>query len=113
MCESETILSREFIATPPVLIVHLLRFKLNPKMHSIKDETCVLFPLDNLTIGKAKYKLYATIEHAGTIQFGHFTANCLVGDKWFHFNDDRVTEISQKAIVSKNVYILFYHLISS
>merc|ERR1711879_164692 len=50
----------------------------------------------------AQYKLYAAVNHSGSLSFGHYTAHASVGqgkDKlWFHFNDAKVTRADPSEI---------------
>ena len=45
-----------------------------------------------------RYSLIATIWHHGDTQYradiGHFSATIKVGNKWYHFNDDKANEVS-------------------
>ena len=48
-------------------------------------------------------------QHVGQLNSGHYTSLCRVmGNKWYKFNDDKVTEIQKREVVSSNAYILFY-----
>ena len=106
-CETSFSSEKQFVVTPPILVIQFLRFTIT-KSKPKKDERFIYFPLQNLSIGKAEYELYATVEHTGNTNFGHYVANCIIDDKWYRFNDDKVSEIDKKEIVSKNSYLLFY-----
>jgi hypothetical protein len=60
------------------------------------------------------YDLYGVVNHSGTLNFGHYTAQCFneVHQKWFNFNDSMVSEVSQQDlesdIVTPRAYVLFY-----
>ena len=79
----------------------------------------VEFPIDNLDLKdyivdkdkkeEAIYDLVAVAQHVGQLNSGHYTSLCRVmGNKWYKFNDDKVTEIQKSEVVSSNAYILFY-----
>ena len=48
------------------------------------------------------------INYYNRITFGHYTAYCLNGGKWFEYNDDSVTYIKEDNVVSSQAYVLFY-----
>ena len=69
------------------------------------------------------YDLYGVVNHSGTLNFGHYTANCFneAHQKWFNYNDSSVTEMKplkaggaptehhlKREIVTEKAYILFY-----
>eukprot|EP01017_Pseudomicrothorax_dubius_P041898 TRINITY_DN6769_c0_g2_i1.p1 TRINITY_DN6769_c0_g2~~TRINITY_DN6769_c0_g2_i1.p1 ORF type:complete len:615 (-),score=165.93 TRINITY_DN6769_c0_g2_i1:735-2579(-) len=123
---------------PPVMILHLKRFK-NSTSHSSyyasKSKNTVLIdfpeeldftdfvvhgehPNDFLNEdamkaekgGRILYELYAISNHYGDMGFGHYTAYCKnsMNGKWYHFDDSSVTEVSADQIVTKAAYVLFY-----
>ena len=108
---------------PPVLIVHLKRFKYNDygKMGS-KNDAAIHYP----TIGwdlkshvKSKrgayprYDLYAVSNHMGGLGSGHYTAHALnrFDDTWYEFNDSSYRSVSESIHkrLSKSAYVLFYN----
>lgn len=65
------------------------------------------------------YKLYAIINHSGTINGGHYYSyiknlkddNKTFEDQWICCNDAQVVNITEEdAMTSNNAYILFYTL---
>lgn len=107
---------------PECLLVHLKRFRSELLAGPVeKIETDVKAPMD-LDLSRwlrgpreesgAQYKLYAVVNHSGSLSFGHYTAYCRVGDgaqrQWHHFNDSTVTRAVESEVVSKAAYILFY-----
>jgi len=56
------------------------------------------------------YDLFGVVNHSGSVNFGHYTANCKnwKDGKWYNFNDSFVSEVSEKDIVSRSAYLLFY-----
>ena len=57
------------------------------------------------------YSLYACVCHHGSSsRSGHYTAYCQVDNRWFHFNDERVSEVKNFDYAStlEDAYILFY-----
>lgn len=56
-----------------------------------------------------KYRLYAYINHIGTLNGGHYTANIFdsTDESWYTYNDEAVYKASSNT-KSSNPYILFY-----
>ena len=122
----EALKKMEIYKVPPVLILHLKRFKTS-KTSSIgpfywsqgkKITAQIDFPiqgldLSNYVLGKDKnaiYDLYAVSNHYGGLSGGHYTAyakNPLNGN-WYDFNDSRVSPVKENEIVGAAAYVLFY-----
>ena len=110
---------------PKLLIIHLKRFKYQGLWRD-KITTMIDYPLNNLNLekyvinnaeqkrtnaGAFNYQLYATTNHTGTLDGGHYTAMCRHPklNKWFKFDDTDVKEISDlSSLKSSSSYILFY-----
>lgn len=57
------------------------------------------------------YSLLAAVCHHGSSsRSGHYTACCRYDDRWFQFNDERVTEMREVDLADslEDSYILFY-----
>jgi len=55
------------------------------------------------------YNLFATVNHTGNLQSGHYIANIKSGDNWYHCNDAQVHDITEeKVMFSQGAYMLFY-----
>jgi len=120
---------------PDVLVIHLKRF--NHKHTRMKLETFVDFPTRNLDLNSylasisplcgevndhfvkdqlsANYNLLGVINHYGKMGFGHYTAFAKewsqkenTVDKWRLFDDSKVREVRDEAVVSPAAYVLFY-----
>lgn len=123
----EALKKMEIYKVPPVLILHLKRFK-TQKASSIgpfywgqgkKINVTIDFPINGLDLREyvlgpdrenAIYDLYAVSNHYGGLSGGHYTAfakNPLTG-QWYDFNDSRVSPASEKEIVAGAAYTLFY-----
>merc|ERR1712187_700578 len=91
-------------SAPKCLIVHLKRFGSEQLTGPIqKVETFVDAPLD-FNLGRwikgptpecgTQYKLFAVVNHSGSLASGHYTAYGRVGEgasrQWYHFNDEQV-----------------------
>lgn len=111
---------------PPILIVHLKRFKFTRSGRKKKIDRQLKYPLEGWNLSRSmksnhgsaekdSYDLYAVSNHSGgDLGFGHYTAMALnrFDDCWYDFNDSS----SQKIDVSKSdlgssskCYLLFYN----
>lgn len=120
-CERSSV-KMDIWSAPECLIVHLKRFAVDATTGDTeKIDTFVQFPLDldlaPFVVGpssaSAQYRLYAVVNHSGSLSFGHYTAYCKVGQdpdrtRWYHFNDATVSAASESDIVSREAYLLFY-----
>lgn len=102
---------------PPVLQIQLKRFKHTVDGAAQKLESPIEFPFQldvtpyttNPGGRPLLYELYGVICHQGSLDTGHYT--CMMkhsSGAWYHFNDDMVTKVSPKNVVSLNAYLLFY-----
>ena len=102
---------------PKILIIHLKRFFLTRKGYSKCDakvdypDVLDIAPYLSHPMEKTKYKLYAVINHMGTMNGGHYISHCLVNDKWIEFNDSHANECDFVAVHARSAYVLFYQLI--
>ena len=115
------------VKLPPILILCLQRFK-----NGVKNSDVVDFPIQGLDMSKhcknssqdpsdMIYDLYGVVNHFGSLNSGHYTANCFneSHNKWFNFNDSMVSEVYKGIgqpsleelkpdIVKQSAYVLFY-----
>ena len=106
--------STAFWSFPTILIIDLKR--VNSKNEKIT--TLVSFPTNDLNLSKYSigyknnsymYDLYGICNHSGGSMGGHYTAYIKnANDKWYHFNDTCVSEISESQLISPKAYCLFY-----
>ena len=56
------------------------------------------------------YDLIGVSNHFGSLNGGHYTANCKNPEsgKWYNYNDSSVSGISNSQVVTPAAYILFY-----
>jgi len=55
------------------------------------------------------YHLFATVNHYGNMQSGHYVANIKTDRQWYHCNDAHVSFQSAKGVLeSEGAYLLFY-----
>lgn len=113
---------------PPKLIIQLKRFNSRTqnsqnmflRMIGGKINDRIDFPIENLTFQTTqntikplndKYNLYATVNHSGGLNGGHYVAHCknLLDKNWYNFNDSTVSYVNDISdIVDGSAYILFY-----
>ncbi|KAF2532363.1 hypothetical protein F2Q70_00032734 [Brassica cretica] len=103
---------------PQVVTFHLKRFK-NNGFFMEKIFNHVKFPLEidlqpymvrsqNNEV-TAKYRLYAFVEHFGSLAYGHYSSYVRSAPKtWHQFDDKQVTRIDEDRVLSQDAYILFY-----
>jgi len=98
---------------PQVLIITLGRF--NPD--ATKNNIHVDFDLEGFDLTKFStypivykqvYNLYATINHTGTLDYGHYTSRIKYQGYWLHINDEKISRIEPDDVVTAETYILFY-----
>lgn len=103
---------------PYILIIHLKRFSYS-KYRRDKIDTHVDFPLKDLDMSSyvinpehppALYDLIGVCNHYGGMGGGHYTAYAKnrLDEKWYCFDDNSVTEITEQNVVSHAAYVLFY-----
>ena len=110
----------EIFKAPPILILHLKRFKIKNTISIGRTgerlSTLVDFPLTSLNLIKyvydksapAIYDLYAVSNHYGSTGFGHYTAFALNKGIWRKFDDSSVSTIDPSQVCSTAAYVLFY-----
>ena len=89
---------------PDFLIVTLKRFNRMRKL-----DNAVNFPLNQFKILDKKYDLYATVNHFGSKNGGHYTANIKhPNGNWYNMNDSKCSKINNDNIINNSVYIAFF-----
>ncbi|XP_072129438.1 ubiquitin carboxyl-terminal hydrolase 33 isoform X1 [Mobula birostris] len=104
---------------PEILCIHLKRFR-HELMFSTKINNHVSFPLEGLDLQPflakdspsqiTTYELLSVICHHGTASCGHYTAFCLneLNGRWYEFDDQTVSEVSESTVQNAEAYVLFY-----
>lgn len=122
-CQQKRTAWKQFqIKMPPLyLILQLKRFSLDGQKHhnfTRFPETLDIFEFCSSARenGSLTYSLYGVICHIGsTIRSGHYVAYIKnpKTEKWYKYDDSRVTEESTETVLSQNAYLLFYEKILS
>lgn len=115
--KQDALMGTEFIEFPPVLQLHLSRFKYDyytDRMVKINDR--FEFPEEiNLSKFIATnndatnnddniYDLYGVLVHSGTVSVGHYYAflRTSTDPQWFEFNDSYVTKVDKSTAIENN-----------
>ena len=112
-CESQR--EMKIVNPPNVLTLIIKRFKFSRVGSKIL--TYVQFPIEldlRYFLEKPRnctYQLTGIIQHIGALGGGHYIAYCQNSQdfNWYEFNDSIVTEVSEREVLEKEAYILFYH----
>ena len=109
----------EIWSVPDVLAIHLKRFE-SSRSFSDKIDATVEFPIEGLDMSKYVadeetqktmiYDLCAVDNHFGGIGGGHYTAYVrnFVDDKWYYYDDSRVSPANPLDAIRGSAYLLFY-----
>ena len=104
---------------PPILCLHVKRFSRGRKL-----KTKVEFPHTGLDLRRIPsvisesapaqpdpvYKLIGVSNHMGSLDSGHYTADCRspVSGEWHNYDDKHVSDSSVSELDAASAYILFY-----
>ncbi|XP_053933781.1 inactive ubiquitin carboxyl-terminal hydrolase 50 [Cuculus canorus] len=103
---------------PQIIIFHLKRFEWQGESER-KLLTDIYYPLNNLDLSPytsslpckdTRYSLCATVNHAGLLDDGHYTAFCkhVISENWYIFDDAQITKIPDSSVQTDTAYLLFY-----
>lgn len=106
---------------PPVLCLHVKRFKYNNNGTSTKLSDILDYPQIGLDLssfcntkcraaGVPQYTLFGVVSHSGGCHSGHYVAHSLnyADHNWYCFDDAKVTQIDSESLNKVEPYILFY-----
>jgi len=118
--KSRNTITRNVLTLPNVLIISLKRFAYDQLTHRMrKVNNLVGYPM-TLDISKynpitpsdskpATYRLISTVNHSGTLDFGHYYSYIKSGDHWYLANDTRMSLVDESHVLNNpSAYILFY-----
>jgi ubiquitin C-terminal hydrolase len=104
----------KFWSLPNILIVDFKRFNnSNKKLNNVIHTPLLGLDLSKYVIGYNKeqyiYELFGICNHNGEVQGGHYSAYIKNSNqKWYHFNDTDVNEISEAQLITSKGYCYFY-----
>ncbi|XP_058064163.1 ubiquitin carboxyl-terminal hydrolase Usp2-like [Anopheles bellator] len=103
---------------PKYLVIHLKRFS---ETRWSKLTNVIEFPTGDRELnlqpyasedhsGPVTYSLYGISNHMGSTAGGHYIAVCKhpITKEWNEFNDNFVSETSERSLVTSSAYVLFY-----
>ena len=102
------------VMVPEILVVSFKKFiGFNGTNESIDSKKTTQFP-SKLIFAAAndsyfQYKLVSCVYHHGGINGGHYTADAIREDGWYHFDDMSFTKLSAEPKPTSDTYIIFYH----
>ena len=119
-------LERGVAVMPEVLPIILKRFR-RDSYYSSKVSTRVDFPLEldlaafaisadargaGVDAGPSQYELVSIVTHMGSMGGGHYIAygrhESRAPGRWYCFDDSRVSEVGEAAVLGAEAYVLFY-----
>ncbi|XP_047446924.1 ubiquitin carboxyl-terminal hydrolase 19-like [Mugil cephalus] len=118
-CDDKNYATTQYVIRnhPEVLMLLLKRFEFNYYyMKYFKIDRVVAVPYSLQIPEGQTYELYAIVDHFGDLMSGHYAATIKDehGDRWFRFDDTRVTLFDYQPFqvdnteTSRSAYLLFY-----
>lgn len=112
-CKRKTQASKQLtlFTCPQLLVISLKRFQRSHGLTKIDREvffqpTVNLAPFMCGDKSASKYRLIGVVNHSGSLNSGHYTADVLADDVWHHCSDDVITASSNPSFGL--AYILLY-----
>jgi ubiquitin C-terminal hydrolase len=106
--------SIKFWSLPNILIIDFKRFNnQNKKINTVVETPLFGLDLSKYVIGYDKdsyiYELFGICNHSGGCLGGHYTSFIkTANNKWYHFNDTNISEISESNLITARGYCYFY-----
>ena len=103
-----------FWSLPNILIIDIKRWnKRGRKIHKLISTELDNVDLSSFVKGYNNksyvYDLYATCNHGGGADGGHYTANIKTADnKWYEFNDTNIKDIRENCVINSKSYCFFF-----
>ena len=120
-CKKSVVAEKRIMVSrlPRILCIVLKRFCYTASGALAKNDAGVVFPLMDLDVsnictnvsGPTTYNLRSLIMHHGlSLRKGHYTSIAYNGEQdcWLHYNDAKVSVISEEAVAASEAYMLFY-----
>ena len=104
--------SQEILQLGPIIVFSLQRFLNNRKISDFVEFPASIDMRNYICEDRYKngteYEIYGVVNHFGSLNGGHYTANCKTDQGWYNFNDTKVSKIDQSQIFNNSAYLLFY-----
>jgi len=116
-CANEQEGRRQLTVTrwPSVLVVHVKRFAKDAASEEdvwVKRDDDVQAQLVVEGDATSLYRLFAVVEHFGSVEGGHYTCDVLFSEaesRWVNCDDDKMTEVAEATVANgRDGYIFFY-----
>ncbi|XP_052128344.1 putative ubiquitin carboxyl-terminal hydrolase 50 [Frankliniella occidentalis] len=105
-----------FGRVPKVFVIQLGRFVQRSPTHFHKNNAAVEFE-QNLNLAdyvveglqtQTSYSLVGVTNHSGSLQSGHYTSFIRKNDRWYEFDDSRVSSVTSRKLDPRKAYLLWY-----
>ena len=105
--------SIKFWDFPDILIININRFdNSNKKINTLVTLDDTNINLCKYVLGYNKssytYELFGICNHIGNCYGGHYYSYVKNNDKWYEFNDTRITEIKIDKLITNKAYCFFF-----
>jgi len=110
----KTVIKRTYLCyTPPILVIHLKRWKTNFTKNNFKVDAPLRLDVSAFTPypESCEYELFGIINHEGSIHGGHCHAYIHRNGTWFSVNDHMIQAIPPEYLIHERNYCLFYRKI--
>ncbi|KAK3931075.1 Ubiquitin carboxyl-terminal hydrolase 2 [Frankliniella fusca] len=106
---------------PPILVVHLKRFyrHFDGTMRKLHTSVSICPELDlapfTLYDGQCtSYRVVGVTNHRGQVlHLGHYTTISLRGERWYNFDDTKVSNSTLRKLSSEQAYLVWYQRVDS
>lgn len=95
---------------PKVIIICIKRFDIHHKNDNNIPMT-IDFEKYSIKSSNTKYELFSTIEHIGSLNYGHYYTRLFIDDEIYIIDDEIIKKIKKNTVNDKNTYVLFYQQI--
>lgn len=93
---------------PKTFIICIKRFDNIRKSESNEIPNILDFDKYSIKNTKTQYKLSSTIEHIGSLSYGHYFTNIIYEDTIYQIDDLNIRKIDSNTLYDRNTYILLY-----
>ena len=94
---------------PKILTLNPKLFTFN-KLGPSKINRKISFPEKFYFDKNISYNLIGTVNHAGSLNYGHYTSYIRKNEEWFFCNDSNVSRASKETVLGSAPYLLFYEM---